>query len=79
MEHTRVIRTKGSTSSPESDPVSARLLQSQIERLETQFSRLRDQVRLTQQLASLGTAAAMMAHEFNNLMTPVVSYARYAL
>lgn len=79
MEQARIIRTKSSTSPPESDLASARLLQSQIERLETQFSRLRDQVRLTQQLASLGTAAAMMAHEFNNLMTPVVSYARYAL
>lgn len=79
MEQTRITRTKGSTAPLESDLTSARLLQSQIERLETQFSKLRDQVRLTQQLASLGTAAAMMAHEFNNLMTPVVSYARYAL
>lgn len=30
-------------------------------------------------MASLGAAATMLAHEFNNLMTPVVSYARFAL
>lgn len=40
---------------------------------------LRDQARQAQQLASLGTAAAMLAHEANNLMTPVVGYAQYAL
>ncbi len=78
MQPARVQRIKGSTLGPTQEDAS-RLLQTQIQRLEEQFSRLRDQVRQTQQLASLGTAAAMMAHEFNNVMTPVVGYARYAL
>lgn len=56
-----------------------RKLQIQIERLERQFDQLRQQIRQSQQLASLGTAAAMLAHEYNNLMTPAVGYARYAL
>lgn len=59
------------------DPATT--LQLHIERLETQFETLRQQVRQTHQLASLGTAAAMMAHEFNNLMCPVVGFARMAL
>lgn len=33
----------------------------------------------TQRLASLGTIAALIAHEFNNLLTPVMSYAQMAL
>ncbi len=78
MQRPTVQRIKGATAP--SDRLQAdQLLQTQIQRLEEQFSHLRDQVRQTQQLASLGTAAAMMAHEFNNLMTPVVSYARFAL
>ena len=68
------------TAAPASEERDAgQLLQAQIRRLEEQFNRLRDQVRQTQQLASLGTAAAMMAHEFNNVLTPMVGYARFAL
>ncbi len=47
--------------------------------LEDQLSQLRAQVRQAQQLSSLGTAAAMIAHEVNNLLTPIVSYAQFAL
>jgi len=54
-------------------------LRAQVERLEERFVALRDQARQAQRLASLGTAAAMLAHESNNLMTPVVGYAKYAL
>ena len=54
-------------------------LRAQIGRLEEQFDELRRQVRQVQQLASLGTAAAMLAHEYNNLVTPAVGYAQYAL
>jgi signal transduction histidine kinase len=56
-----------------------RRLQAQFDKLEAQFRQLKEQTRQAQQLASLGTAAAMLAHEFNNLMTPMVSYATYAL
>src|SRR5579862_6602089 len=33
----------------------------------------------SQRLATIGTIAAVIAHEFNNLLTPIVSYSQYAL
>ena len=54
-------------------------LRAQLDRAEAQLAAVRQQLRQTQQLASLGTAAAMLAHEFNNLMTPMVAYARFAI
>lgn len=46
--------------------------------LEAQFSLLSDQVRELQRLASLGTMSAVVAHEINNLLTPMISYSQYA-
>jgi signal transduction histidine kinase len=54
-------------------------LQEQFDYLEAQFARLKDQARQAQRLASLGTAATVLAHEFNNLMSPVVGYAQFAI
>lgn len=56
-----------------------RAVENHLERLRDELLRLKTQLRQTQRLASLGTAAAMFAHEFNNVMTPVVGYARFAL
>ncbi len=42
-------------------------------------SAMRDELRQLHRLTVLGTAAATIAHEFNNLMTPIVGYAKYAL
>ena len=50
-----------------------------MDRLEQQFALLREQVRKSQRLASLGTGAAALAHEFNNLLTPILNYAQSAL
>lgn len=47
--------------------------------LTAQFELLKAQVRQAQQLANLGTAAAMLAHEVNNHLTPIRAYAEYAL
>jgi len=47
--------------------------------LSAQLDLLKAQVRQAQQLANLGTAAAMLAHEVNNLLTPIRAYAEYAL
>lgn len=47
--------------------------------LTAQIDILKAQVRQVQQLASLGTAAAMIAHEVNNLLTPILAYADSAL
>ena len=65
-------RTKPGTQS--TDPVAA-----QLGHLETKLNRLRGQVRQAQQLASLGIAAATIAHEVNNLLTPILNYADAAL
>lgn len=39
---------------------------------------LGERLRHTQRLATVGTCAAMVAHEFNNILTPVLSYAELA-
>lgn len=54
-------------------------LQAQIDRLENEFGHLRAQVHKAQRLATLGTGAASLAHEFNNLLTPIFGYAQSAL
>ncbi len=47
--------------------------------LQEKLDVLKAQVRQAQQLAGLGTAAAMIAHEVNNLLTPILSYSKAAL
>ncbi len=54
-------------------------LDSNLAKLQGQMETLRAQVRQAQQLAGLGTAAATIAHEVNNLLTPMLSYAKIAL
>jgi len=39
---------------------------------------LRNRLRQSQKLAALGTTAAMIAHELNNLLTPIIAYCREA-
>lgn len=46
---------------------------------QAQLSALRDQLHESQRLATIGTIAAVIAHEFNNLLTPIVSYSQFAL
>lgn len=60
-------------------PDAANAIEAQLARLEGQLDQLKAQVRQAQQLAGLGTAATMIAHEVNNLLTPIRSYAQYAL
>jgi len=54
-------------------------LQAQLDQLAHQFDWLKTQLRQSQKLATLGTTAAMIAHELNNLLTPIVAYTREAL
>jgi signal transduction histidine kinase len=54
-------------------------LEQQLDVLERRMAELQRQVEQLQRLASLGTISAMLAHEFNNILTPVVSYCGYAL
>lgn len=52
--------------------------QEQLERLEAEVETLRAQLEGTRKLATVGTMAAMVAHEFNNILTPIISYAQMA-
>jgi C4-dicarboxylate-specific signal transduction histidine kinase len=49
------------------------------EDLQAHIARLQDELMAVQRMALLGTMSAMVAHEFNNLMTPVVTRAQDAL
>jgi signal transduction histidine kinase len=52
--------------------------QAELERLRTEVQTLRHQLKHSQRLAAMGTMTAMVAHEFNNILTPVVNYAQIA-
>src|SRR5262245_51907648 len=54
-------------------------MQAQIARMAHQLETVREQLTETQRLAPIGTIAAVIAHEFNNLLTPIISYSQYAL
>ena len=54
-------------------------LAAHIEQMQSQLDFLRDQLTESQRLATIGTITAVIAHEFNNLLTPIVSYSQYAL
>jgi len=56
------------------DAIETRLVE-----VQRQLDDLKAQVRQAQQLAHLGTVAATIAHEVNNLLTPIRSYAQAAL
>ena len=50
----------------------------QLARLEHEVDALRSQLLSAQKLANVGTMTAMVAHEFNNILTPIISYAQMA-
>lgn len=50
-----------------------------IEELEQRLDHARAEVETSGQLKTLGLLAGAIAHEFNNILTPVLSYARVAL
>jgi len=54
-------------------------LQAHLDQLSDEVGILQSQLRQAQKMAGIGTTAAMIAHEFNNLFTPVVAYAQQAL
>lgn len=54
-------------------------LEDRLLEVQDQLDKLKAQVRQAQQLAQLGTVAATIAHEVNNLLTPIRSYAQAAL
>jgi signal transduction histidine kinase len=59
-------------------PRSQRGADSRLARLLSEVRSLRTQLRHAQRLSTVGTMAAMVAHEFNNILTPIVNYAQLA-
>ena len=49
-----------------------------FEILESQFQQVRDGLTHSHRLSTLGTIASIIAHEYNNILTPVISYAQLA-
>jgi two-component system NtrC family sensor kinase len=52
----------------------ASILLEKLNDLQSQLDAVRAELERSQKLAMLGTVAAMVAHEVNNLMTPIVTY-----
>ena len=50
-----------------------------FERLEEQFEQVRAGLTRSHRLTTLGTIATIIAHEYNNILTPIISYAQLAL
>lgn len=72
-------RREDGTGAPPAAGAAAETVEQQLDGLERHLAELQRQVQKLQRLASLGTVAAILAHEFNNLLTPIVSYSQYAL
>ena len=51
---------------------------SPVEQLRAENATLREQLERCQALASVGTMTAMIVHEFNNILTPIINYANLA-
>lgn len=75
----RTDSTKTFTSAPPSTETNLSDVESALGALETRFHELQKQIQQLQRMASIGTMAAILAHEFNNLLTPIQTYSQYAL
>ncbi len=51
----------------------------EIDRLSQQLEGLKKELAWSHRLATLGSMSAVLAHEYNNLLTPITSYAQLAL
>jgi signal transduction histidine kinase len=62
-----------------SAPVRSTAQKSKLDETREELDVVKQQLNDSQRLATIGTIAAVIAHEFNNLLTPIVSYSQYAL
>ncbi|HEV8608345.1 MAG TPA: ATP-binding protein [Tepidisphaeraceae bacterium] len=67
------------STTPASSPALSDSLTERLAQLQQQLESLRTQLTESQRLATIGTISAVIAHEFNNLLTPIVSYSQFAL
>lgn len=81
----RALGTRVKTDPPPIDdplpgrPAEPADLVREIERLQTRLHQLELEINHQDRLASLGTVTALIAHEFSNILTPILSYAQLAL
>lgn len=54
-------------------------LLSHFAQLEAQLAQVREGIMHSHRLATLGTITSIVAHEYNNILTPIMSYAQLAL
>lgn len=52
--------------------------QDKVAELQAEVAALHEELRRAQRLAAVGTIAAFAVHEFNNILTPIINYARLA-
>ena len=64
---------------PPQDLADVEQVLDQFERIETQLQQIREGLTHSHRLTTLGTIASVIAHEFNNILTPMISYAQLAL
>lgn len=66
-------------SSPSLSPVeTADALLERVATLQQQLDAVHDELAENHRLVTLGTIASIVAHEFNNILTPIISYAQMA-
>lgn len=73
----RHCRARGTLSAESLD--NTQRLMARLDELESELSRVHHALEHHERLATLGTIAGLIAHEFNNILTPVLSYAQMAL
>ncbi len=71
-------KTIAPTAHPD-DLASVEAMLAHFGQLEAQLQQVREGLVHSHRLATLGTIASIIAHEYNNILTPVVSYAQLAL
>jgi signal transduction histidine kinase len=70
--------TDAASQADPSQPQDETLL-AELERVQAQLDQVREHLTHTHRLATLGTLTSVVAHEYNNVLTPVINYARLAL
>jgi two-component system C4-dicarboxylate transport sensor histidine kinase DctB len=78
-QRTRDVRhAQNEAAAPPPASLNAAELLAQVEALSRQVDALHAEVADARRLATLGTLTAFIAHEFNNILTPILSYSQLA-
>src|SRR5437879_613018 len=64
---------------PPTDPEATPMIGEDIVAAQQETEHLREQLLRAQRLSSVGTLASSVAHEFNNILTTVINYAKLGL